>query len=810
MMSGKQTYPCWLLAALLLRAPCIVGAQAAPPPPPPPAAQPPVQTSAQQAAQAASGRAVSNQEISDAIRRSGLSQAEIRAQLQAKGYDPGMADPFFAAAGAGASGGALAPTNVDFAQALQALGIISQATTEPGVDTEKGEPTAKRVAGAASAVFGKDIFQRATTVFDPLLAGPVDPAYRLGVGDQLQLVLTGDVELAYALDVRRDGTLIIPQVGQVAIAGLTLDGARSFLRQRMGQSFSGLTTGNTRLDLSISRVRTNAVFVIGEVEEPGAYQVNALATAFHALARAGGPTERGSFRRVEVRRAGKVVQVMDLYRYLADGDASQDVRLEQGDVIFVPLNDRAVAIAGAIRRPRIFELRQNEGFSALLRYAGGVTASAATDRVQVDRILPPAQRAPGLERVKVDVRLEGNMQRAEAFPLVDGDLVTVFSIGDVRRNVVSLQGAVFHPGEYEYRPGMSLDSLIRLGQGILSSAIRDRYLVQRQDPATGRTAAITVPGDSAAGFRLAEFDAVEVLDGRRDFPAFRVAVTGAVNAPQEFSYLTNETLRALIDRAGGFAEGALNVQVARRKVGVAFSDTTSELVDFNALQDFAAGGRASRFVMAPEDRVDVRVAPGYRAQRFIRVEGAFKEPGVYAVLENVERVSDLIRRAGGLLPIGNEASLRLVRDTLPVAIDYRRVQDGNDTDNLYVRGGDRLVVDVDPRAVRVLGAVAQPSLVRWEPGRSVSDYIELAGGPSARGQGHKAVVTSPAGFSRRVKRVMWAVKLEPPVQSGATIVVPEKPEGTTIISSAISAMATAVQVSTTLLTMIVAIRALRQ
>jgi protein involved in polysaccharide export with SLBB domain len=793
-----------LTTLVLVGMPLTLPAQgSAPPTPPPPvAAVPSAPTPAQQAAQVAAGRSVTNQEIADAIRRSGLGPDELRTRMQAQGYDPALADPFFASGGAGTGS-----ASAEFSAALQTLGILPAELPDTKGDKAPTRPPVRGLR-RESPIFGKDIFSRASSAFAPVINGPVDPAYRLGIGDQLQLVLTGDVELAYPVEVRRDGTLIIPQVGQVPIAGLTLDGARGLLRQRMGQSYSGLATGSTRLDLSIARVRTNAVFVIGEVEEPGAYQVNALATAFHALTRAGGPTERGSFRRVEVRRAGKVVQQLDLYRYLLDGDASQDVRLEQGDVIFVPLNSRAVAVTGAIRRPKVFELRQGEGFSDLLRYAGGVTATAAADRVQVDRILPPAQRSPGVERVKVDVRLDGNLQRAEAFPLADGDSVTVFTVGDVRRNLIKLAGAVFRPGEYEYRAGLTLDSLIRLGQGPLPTAIRDRYLVQRTDTATGRVYAITVPADSAGRFPLREFDTVELLDGRRDYPDFQVTVGGSVNKPATFPYLANETLRALVDRAGGFTEGALTVEVAQRRIGVAYTDSTSIVATFNALEDFGSGGRANRFVMGPNDRVDVRQAPGFRPQRFAKVSGAFKETGTFAVLENVEKVSDLIQRAGGLLPTANVASMRLVRDSLPVAIDFSKVIAGRAVDNLSLRDGDELVVDVDPHTVRVEGAVARPSLVRWEPGRSATDYIELAGGTAPGGMAHRAVVSSPAGISRRVKRVFWVAKLEPPVPSGSTITVPAKPEGSTIVSTALAAMSTAIQVSTTLLTMIVAIRSL--
>lgn len=789
-------------------------AQAAPPPPPPPTTTPVTtptgQTAAQQAAAAATGKAVSNQQISDAIQRSGLTEAQVRARLQAQGYDASLADPFFAAKGGGAAGQALSSASPQFTAALGALGILSAEPNEAKLDDTEKEDRANRARATVrgvGGVFGKDIFQRASTAFDPVLAGPVDPSYRLGVGDQIQLIITGDVELAYAFDLRRDGTVVIPQVGQVAIAGLSLDGARALLRQRMSQSYSGLSNGSTQLDLSVSRLRTNAVFVIGEVEEPGVYQVNAIGTVFHALARAGGPTDRGSFRRIELRRAGTVVRTFDLYRYLIDGDGSQDIRLEQGDVIFVPLNTRAVAIGGAIRRPRIFELRTEEGFDALLRYAGGLSPVASSDRVQVDRIVPPPQRAPGFERVKVDVRLDGNIAKAQAFPLVDGDLVTVFSIGDLRRNVVQLQGSVFQPGEYEFREGMTLDTLFARAQGFLPNAIRDRYFVRRLVPATGRTLSLTVPGDSAPRFALAEFDEVEVLDGLRDYPLFTVAVTGAVNRPEGYPYLQSESLRDLVDRAGGFTEGALHVEVAQRRVGTAFSDTTSIVTVFNVLEDFGSSGRANRFMIQPQDRVSVRLAAGYRPQRAVQVRGAFAEPGAYAINEQIDRLSVLVQRAGGTLPVANLASARLIRSGLPVAIDFEKALRKDPAHDVRLLDGDALVIDADAQVVRVQGAVARASLLRWDPKLSVTDYIERAGGVAENGVHHRAVVESPAGISRRVRRVLWTVKVEPTVVSGAVITVPVKPESKT---TAQSVFATLMQSASVIASLAIALAATRR
>lgn len=752
------------------------------PPPTPPVVTPTQATQAQAAAQAATGRTVSNADISAAIQNSGLTQAQIQARLRSAGYDPALADPFFGAAaggagGAGGAAGAAGGNTTEFAQALQRLGILSTPTDDAQVE-ETTRPSADRPSGRAGGVFGKDVFERATTVFDPVTSGPVDPAYRLGIGDQIQLVVTGQVELAYALELRRDGTVIVPQVGQISLAGLTMDAARTVLRTRMGRSYSGLNSGEARLDLSISGIRSNAVFVIGEVEAPGAYQVNALATVFHAIARAGGPTDRGSFRNIEVRRGNRVVQRLDLYDYLLRGDASGDVRLEQGDQIYVPLNTRVVAITGQVRRPRIFELRENEGFSDLLNFAGGLLASASVERVQIDRILPPERRTPGFERVKVDVDIKGQMDSLARVRLLDADIVQVFGIGDVRRNVVQVGGQVFQPGEFELRPGMTLGSLIGEAQGLLPWAMADRVKVIRQLPLTGQSILHNVDATSAAGqgFLLEEFDSIEVLDSRVAYPGGQFTVSGAVNGPRAFPYTQGVTLRDAIERAGGVDESAQKVDVFRRKVGASYSDTTSVRFSFDIGPGFVRDSTLRGFVLERDDRVEVMSSPGFRPQRFTSVRGQFRYPATYAISENVDRISDIVTKAGGTLPGAYPGSFRLIRGGLDVRVDFQRAMAGDNSSNMWLLDGDVLVIESDPNTVLVTGAVANPSLIKYQAGRSVQDYIELAGGPTDYGMGGRAVVKGPAGVSERVRRVAFFFRSSPDVVSGSVITVPVRPE----------------------------------
>ena len=725
------------------------------------------------------GRPVTNEQISDAIKKSGMNQQQLRDRLKTGGYDASLADPFFGnAAGAQALPGAAAAQSgrsAEFANALEALGFIPEPVDEKG---DKRLQSAVREVSRYGGVFGKDIFDRASTAFDPITSGPVDAAYRLGVGDALQLIVTGQVELAYPLEVRRDGTVIIPQVGQVSLAGLTLDAARGLLKSRMSASYSGLTNGEARLDLSIARLRSNAVFVIGEVESPGAIQVNALATVFSAIARAGGPTVRGSFREIEVRRGNKVIERLDLYDYLLRGDAAGDIRLEQGDVIYVPLNDRVVAVVGAVRRPRIFELRASEGFGDLLRFAGGLLPSASVDRVQIDRILPPEKRTPGFDRVKIDVGLKVGADSLARVKLLDGDIVSAFNVGDLRRNLVSISGQVFQPGEYEFREQMTLGGLIAQAQGMLPDALPDRVKVVRFIPLTGRSELYSLDAKAPAGstFVLQEFDQIEVLNNRADYPGGQVTIEGAVESPAVRPYVERESLRDAIERSGGLREEAQSIEVSRRRTGAAYSDTTSIRFLFPVTVMFRRDSSIASFVLERDDHIFVRTSPGFRAQQFVRVSGQFKSTGVYGVTENRDRVRDLVLRAGDVLPGAYPESFHLIRQGKLVSVDFAKAMRGDPDQNLPLLGGDALIIDRDPMTVLVTGAVSRASLIRFRQGLSVSDYIELAGGPTEKAQTGKAVVDYPSGFSKRVKRVGLFFHSSPDVVSGATITVPEKPE----------------------------------
>src|SRR5690242_7085407 len=356
--SGRGGVP--RLAVFTVAIACLLGVSvtsAAQNPPLPPPSQ--AQSALQQAI-------MQNPGLADSLRRrlqaSGLTPEQIRARLAAAGYPAGLLDAYMGATQPGQAGpqpGALELT------AIQALGLgpppvrAESIRVETGMIRVRAESLHAESLAVGNYVFGVDVFRRTTTQFLPLLAGPVPPDYQLGPGDRLVLILTGDVELSYTLPVTREGFILIPQVGQVFVSNLTLDQLRDVLYTRLGRAYSGVARGpgaKIRFEASVANVRVNQVYVAGEVKQPGAYQISALGTALTALYAAGGVTTRANLRDIAIRRLDKVITHLDLYDYLLHGNKHDDVRLETGDIVYVPLHGTRARVVGAVLRPAIYEL----------------------------------------------------------------------------------------------------------------------------------------------------------------------------------------------------------------------------------------------------------------------------------------------------------------------------------------------------------------------------------------------------------------------------------------------------------------------
>lgn len=737
------------------------------------------------------------------IANSKLSPDEIRAKLQAAGLPSTALDEYLSPATSAAPSGEITDQTL---QALSALVPSAQPSAVARLAVDSGPQAAAAAPGAGTGLqlFGTDVFRGRTTQFQPLLAGPVPPNYRVGPGDEIILVITGDVEFIHDLTVTREGFIVIPQVGKVSVASLTMDELRMLLRARLGRVYSGIKRGTTKFDVTIGKLRTNQVFVIGEVEQPGAYQLSSVATVLNALYAAGGPSDRGNFRTIYVRRGSRTVDTLDLYDYLLQGETKNDIVLQQGDVVFVPIHGTRVALTGAIKRPAIYELKDGETLADLIAAAGGFAANAAFDRIAVTRIIPPSQRtAQGPRRMVVDVPLHGQ-RTVPPFPMVPGDSVDVFGVPAAQTAVVQLNGAVYHPGTYGFHIGMTLSDLVRLAGGFRPAVYAGQATIARLNLAdsTRYVVRVPLPADSTESYpndiALADYDVVTVYS-REDFRADRtVSIAGMVNNPGTFSYRNGMTLRDLVLMAHGLRDGAYldSAEVARlpenrshgqlaviHRVPIDSSylfepDTTT--YSFLPGLPSAPRGSAPEVPLKPFDHVLILKQPEFELQREAYIGGEVRFPGDYALTTKDERLSDLVERAGGLLPTAYAEGARLTRavgnEGLVDIRLTRAMQHPGGADDLVLQPSDTIrVPEYDP-VVRIQGAVNSPMSVRLQPGAGLSYYIANAGGYAQNADKSKVSVRYANGSARTRSKFLFFSSYPSP-GPGSVVTVPLKQPG---------------------------------
>ena len=688
-------------AALLFLAPRVVGAQN-----PPPSRS---QAALQQAIQQQPGLA---DVLRQRIGQSGLTAEQIRARLQASGYPPTLLDAYIGAAQPGQA------TSVPSAQelgAIQALGLPAIAVQVESLPVDTG--LVRAVRGAAperrSAVFGVDVFRRTTTQFLPLLSGPVPPDYKLGPGDVLVLILTGEVELAYTLQITREGFVLIPQVGQVYLSNMALSQARDVLRPRLGRVYSGVRGPNPTIqfDISVANVRANQVYVVGEVTQPGAYQISSLGTVLTALYASGGVTERANMREIQVQRARKTVATLDLYDYLLHGDTHSDIRLETGDVVFVPVHTTRVQVTGAVIRPAIYDLKAGQKLGDLIEAAGGFRADAALKRVSIQRIVPSERRGQeAAARTAINVELAGG-SGIPAASLEDGDIVVVDALPDAPESYsVTLVGMVKKPGRYPWHSGVTLRQVMTLAGGPRVGADLREAEVAR------------LPADRSQG---------------------QLAVT--VRVPLDSSYLIDR------DSSGRYA-GAPGLP-------------------------FAPSGTAAEVPLQPFDNVLILRQPDFELQRTVDLFGQVRAPGSYALNSKSDRLVELIKRAGGLTPQAYPEGIRFIRPTANagrINIDLpKALRDTASRDNVILQPGDSIYIPEYLASVKVVGAVNSPGSVLYRRGAGLDYYLGAAGGFAYTADGGRTSVRYANGEVRTPSKFLF-FKSKPQPGPGSEVFVPTK------------------------------------
>lgn len=647
-------------------------------------------------------------------------------------------------------------------------------------------------------VFGRDIFNRKDLSFEPNMNIATPQNYRLGPGDAVHIDIYGASQKSEQTTVSPDGDVIIEGFGPVQVSGLTVAEANARLRSTLGARYS-----SSRVRLTVGQTRTIMVNVMGEVKQPGTYTLSAFASVFHALYMAGGINDLGTLRNIKVYRQNKLVTVVDIYDYILNGKLTGNVRLADNDVVVVGAYDCLVNLTGKVKRPMFYEMKRNESVGTLLKYAGGFTGDAYTKAVRL-------VRKTGREYSVFNVdEFDFN-----TFHLADEDSVSVDSILPRFSNMVEVKGAVFRPGMYQVGGSInSVRTLIEHAEGITEEAFTTRAVMHRMR--ADRTLEV-IPVDiegimngKVADIPLQKNDVLFVPTKGEMMQQQTVTIHGEVMYPGIYKFAANETLEDLVLQAGGLKESAstTKVDVARRIVNpkaLSTDSVISRTYTFALKDGFVVDGEAG-FTLQPFDEVYVRKSPGYNVQKNISVQGQVMFAGTYTLTSKNERLSDAIKRAGGVTDLAYIRGARLERritpderlrmetvlrladmqngkkdtlekgrldlgDTYYVGIELEKAlaEPGGDAD-LVLREGDKLIVPEYNGTVKISGNVMYPNTVAYEKGRRPAWYINQAGGFGNRAKKSNTYIIYMNGT---VARVGHNAKILP----GCEIIVPTKPE----------------------------------
>jgi protein involved in polysaccharide export with SLBB domain len=736
------------------------------------------------------------------VRDSGLSRDQIRQALHEAGYSDAAVDQLLGGAGSdssgrGAGGGVdgtgapaySAPAPID-SQAVQAtIGPPSRAPLSPADYPEFTKEIAQRIPGSPPVLpFGYEIFGFLPSTFEPLASGPVDPDYPIGPGDEIIIQVWGDNEFTHAATVSREATISVPDVGQIVLNGVTLAEAKRLISERLAAHYSGIRAHHptTFVDVTLGKLRTVQIFILGDVVRPGGYTISSVSTVLNALYSAGGPTARGSMRDLRIIRHNDVWKHVDLYGYILNGSKAEDVRLQSGDVLFIPPVGKVAAIVGEVRRSAIYELRDGEGFRDLLRLAGGVQSTAVVGRALVDRVVPFGQRDSlrGEDRVAVDLPLREILaDSTQNPPLVDRDIVQVFRVGETRRNTVSIAGsAVLRPGMYQLRPGMKVSDLVNDAGGLRPDVYLDRAtLVRTADDGSRSITRFNLgeamehqPEDDLELRKLDELTVRSIWDIQE---RHTVTISGSVREPGDYEYLEGMTIMDLIFRAGGLTESAYKkeAEVSRVDSSTIAARRAAEVYRVPISANYGVHSPDPTFPLRQRDQVFVREIPDWHLQRNVVVTGEVTYPGTYTLNAKDERLSSVLSRAGGLTPTGYPRAAVFVRrkgGTGRLALDVEDVAKGHHKRyDIVLEDGDSLNIPREPKTVKVVGEVGFPVSVLYERGKSLGFYIDQAGGYTDNSDKGRVKIVQPNGRVDPVKKFWW----DPMPEAGALVVVPPKP-----------------------------------
>ena len=656
-----------------------------------------------------------------------------------------------------------------------------------------------------SKVFGFHFFNSEKLSFAPSVDVPVSDSYKLGIGDELVVNIYGASQQVYNLEVQVNGSVYITDLGPVQVAGLTFAKAEFKIINRLMSIYAGLKgeKPNTFVDVSAGQLKAVMVNVIGEVNVPGTFTLPATASVFNALYLAGGPNENGSFRQIDLLRNGKIIASIDVYAYLIDGVTQENIQLHDQDVILIKPYQNRIKVAGEFKRQGWFEAKAGEKLSDVLRYVGGFSENAYTHRVELYRNNTRTMNFMGV--------LAHDFERTT---LMNGDSIVAGVIVDRFENKVSIEGAVFRPGNYEMTKDLMLSELISRAEGAREEAYMERGVILRKkkdfsfeslsfslrDVLSGKTDIALVKND--------KIQVSSIFDMRE---AQTVEIIGEVQFPGTYAFADNLKLSDLVYMAGGFLEqaevSAVEVnRILNKKEIETLSKNLSHSFQFPVNRDLKMTNEGTTFVLNAFDKVYVRRAPGYRPQGIVKVQGEVAYAGDFGLTFKGEKISDVLKRAGGVTPEAfiEGASLRrkhemsdaeydaklalLKQDSTMNEDDIERItyqvvgidlvqilKNVGGVEDLQLKDGDQLLIPEQMETVKVSGAVLSPVALTFENNKSLRKYIRSSGGFAQSAKKSKVYVLYANGTAESTRGSIFGRRY-PKIRPGCEIIVPEKPK----------------------------------
>ena len=648
-------------------------------------------------------------------------------------------------------------------------------------------------------VFGRDIFNNKELTFEPNMNIATPQNYRLGPGDAVFVDIYGASQKSIQATVTPDGTIVLEGFGPVTVSGLTVAQANARLKATLGARYS-----SSKVRLTVGQTKTIMVNVMGEVAAPGTYTLSAFASVFHALYMAGGTNDIGTLRNIKVYRNNKLVTTVDIYDYILNGKLTGNVRLADNDVIVVGPYDCLVNVTGKVKRPMFYEMKRNESVGTLLKYAGGFTGDAYKKTVKVIR----------KSGSKYSIFNVGEFD-VSSFKIEDEDSIAVDSVIPRYSNMVEVRGAVFRPGMYQVGGEITgVRSLLEHADGVTEDAFLKHAVMHRLK--FDRTLeVIQVDVEGIMSGRVADIplknEDVLYIPSKKDLQEQQTfTIHGEVIYPGKYAYADNTTIEDLIIQAGGLTDAAsvMKVDVARRIAdahAIEATDTIARTYSFKLKDGFVIDGTPG-FVLMPYDEVYVRTSPGFSEQKNVLVQGEIMFSGTYTLSKKNQRLSELIKEAGGLTNTAYAKGARLerrltpeerarmetilrmvksqsgsgdtldirkldIRDTYSVGIQLdKALEEPGSNYDVVLRQDDRIYIPEYTNTVKISGDVMYPNTVAYRQGKGVKFYVDKAGGWGNRAKKSRTYIVYMNGT---VAQVGKGAKPEP----GCEIVVPTKPEG---------------------------------